>query len=257
MAPVRRSPAAEVFHHASPIAIAHRGGDEVAPENTVAAFQHAWSLGFRVLETDVHVTADGVLIAFHDADLERLTGRPGVLADRSWEELRAIDLGGGHRIPTLTELFETFPDAVFNIDPKADGSVEPLAEHIRGHGALGRVNIGSFSDARIARMTELLGPTLSTSAGPRDIARLLLAARGLGRGPGRHTCVQVPLNMKGVKLTPQLVRGVQRGGRQVHVWTVNDADTIRMLVDWGVDGIMTDRPSLLRSTLDELGRWHR
>ena len=93
MAPVRRSPAAEVFHHASPIAIAHRGGDEVAPENTVAAFQHAWSLGFRVLETDVHVTADGVLIAFHDADLERLTGRPGVLADRSWEPPTAPPAG--------------------------------------------------------------------------------------------------------------------------------------------------------------------
>lgn len=229
----------------------------MAPENTVEAFRHAWSLGFRVLETDVHRTADGVLIAFHDADLERLTGRPGALADRTWDELRSIDLGGGHHIPTMAELFETFPDAVFNIDPKADASVEPLASAISDHHALGRVNIGSFSDARIARMSELLGPMLSTSAGPRDIARLMLAARGVGRGPARHTCVQVPLNMKGVKLTPQLVRGIQRGGRQVHVWTVNDAETMRMLVDWGVDGIMTDRPSLLRSTLDELGRWHR
>lgn len=255
MASDRRSVAAEVFRHASPIAIAHRGGDEVAPENTVAAFEHAWSLGFRVLETDVHVTADGVLIAFHDADLERLTGRPGALADRTWDELRSIDLGGGHRIPTMAELFETFPTAVFNIDPKADGSVGRLAASIHEHGAVGRVNIGSFSDARISRMIELLGPTLSTSAGPRDTARLLLAARGLGRGPERHTCVQVPLNMKGVKLNPRLVRGLQRRGRQVHVWTVNDAPTMRMLVEWGVDGIMTDRPSLLRSTLEELEVW--
>jgi len=252
-----RSPksAAGVFDHSAPIAIAHRGGDEVAPENTMAAFEHAWSLGFRVLETDVHVTADGVLIAFHDADLERLTGRPGALADRTWDELAAIDLGDGHRIPTMAELFERFPDAVFNIDPKADAAVEPLAATIREHDALRRVNVGSFSDARIARMSELLGPSLSTSAGPRDTARLLFAARGLGRGPARHTCVQVPLRRSGYRLTPRLVEGIQRAGRQVHVWTVNDADTARMLVAWGVDGIMTDRPSMLRSVFEELEVW--
>ncbi len=248
-------PLAHPFEHRRPIAIAHRGGDEQAPENTVAAFEHAWSLGFRYLETDVHRTADGVLAAFHDADLERLSGRPGAIADRTWDELAEIDLGDGHRIPTLDELLERFPDAVFNIDPKADDAVDLLGERLQAHGAVARVNIGSFSDARIQRLIDRLGPTLSTSAGPRDTARILASAKGLGRGPSRHRCIQVPMVMKGIRLSPSLVAGVQRRGRQVHVWTVNDEATMHTLIDWGVDGIMTDRPSLLRAVLEERGHW--
>jgi glycerophosphoryl diester phosphodiesterase len=239
----------------SSVAIAHRGGNTEAPENTVAAFSAAVALGYTHLETDVHLTADGVLVAFHDPDLHRMTGVPGTIAERTWADVAAIDLGGGHRIPTLDEVLEAFPDRFFNIDPKADEAVEPLGDAIERHGAAGRVCIGSFSDDRVRRLHQRFGPALCTSPGPLGIARVLAAARGLGPRQVPYGCVQVPPTLGPLALTAPLIERIRRLGLHVHVWTINDEPTMHTLLDAGVDGIMTDDVRLLRDVLRSRRRW--
>ena len=170
------SPRPEAFpflDFGSIIPFAHRGGTSIAPENTIASFEHAVGLGFRYLETDVHRTADGVLVAFHDDNLARIVGDPRRISDVAWEELSEI-IFDGHSIPRMADLFERFPDARFNIDPKSDSAVDPLVSAIREHGAIDRVCVGAFSDSRLDAMRARLGPTLCTSPGPRATASALL-----------------------------------------------------------------------------------
>ena len=246
----------EYLNYDSPIAFAHRGGDIAAPENTVAAFRHSFELGFRYLETDVHRTNDGVLVAFHDAGLDRVAGLEGTIADHSWDELRGITLGDGHHIPTLDELLETFPEAKFNIDPKADDSVELLGDAILKHSAIGRVCVGSFSDDRISEIKQRLGPNLCTSPGPRGVAAVLAGAYGIGGGrDGRHGCIQVPPRWGVVKVTAGMVRRVHAAGLHIHVWTINDREEMHRLYDMGVNGVMTDKTDVLREVLIERGVW--
>lgn len=246
----------------APVGFAHRGGNEVATENTVAAFAHAVGLGYQYLETDVHLTHDGVLVAFHDTGLERLAGRPGSIAEFTWAELRTIDLGGGARIPSLDDLLTSFPDVRWNIDPKVDDAVDVLCRTIRAHRATERVCIGAFSDARIARARELLGPTLCTSAGPRHTAMIWAAAQGsralatLGGNrvirsvATQHGCLQVPPSLRGVRVAdPRLVEVAHDLGLAVHVWTINDAELMDTLFELGVDGVMTDKVSVLAGVL--------
>ncbi len=246
-----------------PYGLAHRGGNEAAPENTVAAFDHALDVGCNHLETDVHLTNDGVLVAFHDSQLDRVASVPGSIADLSWTDLAAVEFDGGHRIPTMASLLETFPTARFNIDPKADEAVDPLIELIRQQGALDRVCIGAFSDARIGRLSAALGPTLCTSAGPRHIAVIWAAARAgralsvIRRNPlvkkiaQQHGCLQVPTSVRGIRLLDTHVIELAHDlGLQVHVWTINDATEMSALLDAGVDALVTDKVSLLQTVLD-------
>lgn len=245
--------------HRLPLAIAHRGGTEVAPENSVAAFAAATELGFGYLETDVHLTSDGVLVAFHDDELDRVTDGHGVLAQLPWSEVAQARIGGTEPVPTLDELLETFPDARFNIDPKSDHVVVALVAALRRHGALSRVCIGAFSDDRLRRMRSLVGPELCTAAGPREIAALARASR-LGRtdrtAECEYRCLQVPVRHLKVEIvTPAFVQAAHDRGVQVHVWTIDDPTEMHRLLELGVDGIMTDRPSVLRSVLVERGTW--
>ena len=237
------------------VAIAHRGGNTEAAENTMAAFAAAVALGYTHFETDVHATADGVLVAFHDEDLERMTGLPGGIASRRWADLAALELPGGEHIPTLDEVLDGFPDRFLNVDPKADGAVVPLAEAIERHGAIDRVCVGSFSDRRTGRLRRRLGPCLCTSPGPAGVARVLAAARGLRVGRLPYGCLQIPPRLGPIRLTSSLVRSVHRLGLRVHVWTINDRTEMLRLLDLGVDGIMTDDIRLLRDVLIERGRW--
>ncbi len=240
--------------------MAHRGGTDVAPGNTVAAFSHAWALGYRYLETDVQATADGVVVVFHDHDLAERTGVGGRVADRTWAELGDLRVDGTEPIPRLDELLDTFANARFNIDPKTDDVVEPLVELLRARSAIDRVGIGSFSDARIRRVRAALGPRVCTSPGPRGVVAAAAAgglARRLGRAPhGPHGAVQIPVRFGGREIVSAgLVRRFHRLGLQVHVWTVNDETDMRALLDRGVDAIITDRVELLGSVLAERGAW--
>lgn len=256
-------PSHPYLDHPGPLAIAHRGGTEVAPENTVAAFRAAVGEGFRYLETDVHLTADGVLVAFHDDELDRVTDGSGRLADLPWSEVGAARIGGTEPIPTLDELLEEFPDVRFNIDPKADHTVVALVAALRRHDAVGRVCIGAFSDDRLRRIRRLVGPGLCSAAGPREIAGLVGSVkvgrgetRGSGGGGGGYQCLQVPVRHLKVEIvTPAFVGAAHARGLQVHVWTIDEPDEMHRLLDLGVDGIMTDRPAVLRSVLTERGQW--
>jgi glycerophosphoryl diester phosphodiesterase len=242
--------------HPGPLAFAHRGGAGDWPENTMPAFEHAVRLGYRYLETDVHATADGVLLAFHDDHLDRVTDRTGEIAALPWAEVATARVDGREPIPLLEDLLGAFPDAMVNIDPKDDRAVEPLIAALRRCDAVERVCVGSFSDERIRRLRLRLGAGLCTSMGPRAVARLRLDALSGRVHPSPAGCVQVPVQARGVTVTnAAVVRAAHRAGLQVHVWTIDDPAEMHRLLDLGVDGLMTDRPAVLKEVLQARGQW--
>ncbi len=247
----------------SVLAFAHRGGayhpELEGLENTLAAFRHAAELGYHYLETDVHATSDGVLLAFHDAVLDRVSDRRGEIAGLTEADVAAALVGGRERVPTLAQLFDEFPDARFNIDLKADAAVPLLAEFVAERAAWDRVLVGSFSRRRIVRFRRLTAGRVATSAHAAEILafRLLpsarLAALLTRDGP---VALQVPHRRKGLLVaTPGLVRRAHRAGLHVHVWTIDDPEEMQALLDRGVDGLMTDRTDILRAVLTGSGRW--
>ncbi|HEY6532438.1 MAG TPA: glycerophosphodiester phosphodiesterase [Acidimicrobiales bacterium] len=249
-------PSCEFLDHPGPIPFAHRGGAGDWPENTMPAFAGAVALGYRYVETDAHVTADGVVLAFHDDKLDRVTDRRGVIAEMPWAEVREARVDGVEPIIVLEDLLTTWPDLRVNIDPKHDAVVAPLAALLRRVGAVHRVCIGSFSDQRIERMREHLGPRLCTSLGPRAVAGLRLASLGLGRSRPTGCCVQVPVRARHIPIvSDRFVQTAHRHGLPVHVWTIDDPDEMARLLELGVDGIMTDRPATLRQVLRARGQW--
>lgn len=242
-----------------PIPFAHRGGTSEAPENTMPAFEHAVSLGFHHLETDVHLSADGVLMAFHDCDLSRTCGVNGTIADMTAEELAGVRVDGRAAIPLMGELFDAFPDVRFNIDCKSDAAAGPLAALIRRHEAIDRVCIGAFSHARLTKLRTLLGPGLLSCTSPQEVASLRLAGR-IGGHARRVAQVPVrfraPTRPQGISVvTERFVGNAHHRGVPVHVWTIDDPVEMHRLLDLGVDGIMTDRPEILRDVLIERGQW--
>lgn len=244
------------LNHPGPLAFAHRGGAEEHPENSLAAFAHAVSLGYRYLETDVHLTADGVVLAFHDDSLDRVTDRSGLISECTAAEVAQARISGVEHIPTLDELFEAFPETCINIDPKDDRVVDPLVATIQRHKALDRICIGSFSGRRLTRCRRLLGPGLCTSAGPLDTVRFRLASLGLATPPTGINCLQVPVRQSGIPVVDRrFVDHAHQRGLQVHVWTIDEPNEMHRLLDLGVDGLMTDRPSALRSVLLERDQW--
>jgi glycerophosphoryl diester phosphodiesterase len=250
------APAFSFLDHQGPIPFAHRGGAGDWPENTMPAFAGAVALGYRYVETDAHVTSDGVVLAFHDDRLDRVTDRTGAIAELPWSEVSQARVAGAEPIVVLEDLLRTWPDVRVNIDPKHDAVVEPLAAVLRAAGAVDRVCIGAFSGRRIARLRELLGPRLCTSLGPFGVAELRLASFGLGRRPPAAACAQVPAGVKGVPIVDaRFVQTAHRLGLPVHVWTIDDPFEMDRLLDLGVDGIMTDRPSVLREVLERRGQW--
>ena len=242
--------------HVGPIAFAHRGGAGDWPENTLPAFEGAVALGYRYVETDVHVTSDGVLCAFHDERLDRVTDRTGLIRDQTWAEVRQARVDGLEPIPLLEDLLTTWPDLRINIDPKHDSAVDALAATLRRTDAIERVCIGSFSDARIARLRELLGADLCTSFGPKGIARLRAGSFGIPTGELGAACLQVPPAHKHVPIVDErFLRTAHDRLLPVHVWTIDDPTEMHRLLDLGVDGIMTDRPSVLKDVLVSRGLW--
>lgn len=243
--------------HDGPIAMAHRGGakhpDNIGYENSLHAFQHAVDLGYTYLETDLHATSDGVVIAFHDDKLDRVTDRTGVIAELPWSEVSKAKINGHEPIPRLDELLEQFPDIRFNLDIKAEGGLEPAAAVLKAAGAIDRVCVSSFSQSRVRRIRKLLGPRLCTGYGEFEILLIRFLPFGL---PAARACLQIPQAYGPLKvLTPGLIKRAHARGKQVHVWTVDDPAQMRELLDAGVDGIITDRTDLLRDVLMDRGQW--
>ena len=235
-----------------PIAWAHRGGASEMPENTMPAFEHAIGLGYRYVETDVHVTADGVLVAFHDDDLSRTCGRPGRIRDLSWAEVGAARVDGRAPIPLLEDLLGEWPRLRVNIDCKSSAAIGALVAALRRTGALDRVCVAAFSDARLRRLRARLGPSVCMALGPAATAALKY---GPIRQPSAQAA-QVPVRQGRLTVTDRrFVERAHRLGIAVHVWTIDEASEMHRLLDLGVDGIMTDRPAILRDVLSERGQW--
>ncbi len=219
------------------------------------AFAHAVSLGYRYVETDVHVTTDGVLLAFHDDILDRVTDRTGTINELPWAAVREAKVDGREPIPLLEDLLGTWPDLRVNIDPKHDGAVDALVAALRRTNAVDRVCIGAFSDERLARVRAAL-PSVCTSLGPIGTLQLGLAAQGNDVPELEAPAVQVPTHYQDSEVvTPAFVDEAHRRGMHVHVWTIDDEAEMTRLLDLGVDGIMTDRPRVLRDVLERRRSW--
>lgn len=239
-----------------PVAIAHRGSSAQHPENTMAAFQHAVDLGYRYIETDVHATSDGVLVAFHDDSLDRVSDRGGRIVDQEWTSVREARVSGSEQIPLLEDLLGAWADVYINIDAKADTAVAPLIRTLQRTDALDRVCIGSFSDKRLRQVRDALGSKVCTSMGPGEVTRMRLASLGVPTGSIAAACAQVPIRQYGVRIVDRrFVDAAHRRGLKVHVWTINDEDEMERLLDIGVDGIMTDETELLKTVFTRRGLW--
>jgi glycerophosphoryl diester phosphodiesterase len=278
--------------HPRPLAFAHRGGAAHAPENSWRAFEHAVGLGYGYLETDVQATADGVLIAFHDRTLDRVTGQPGRVCRLTLKEIAGARIGGTEPIPVLEDVLGAWPDVRFNIDVKDAPAIAPLARVLRRTSAWDRVCVVSFSASRLRATRRALDRPVCMAASPLGTAMVRFggppAPRG-SRGPHRGRlkrelaapaaaaarrpvtvdarpprplaerlagadvwCLQVPVPVA----TPSFIGRAHQLGLQVHVWTVNDRPTMGGLLDLGVDGIMTDETVTLREVLISRGQWH-
>ena len=217
------------------------------------AFEYAIGLGYRYLETDVQVTADGVLTAFHDNDLQRTCGRPGKISDLPWSDVSQARVDGKAPIPLMEDLLGAWPEARFNVDCKSNAAVDALIASLRRTNALSRVCVAAFSDARLRRLRKSLGADLCSSLGPLE---LVLLRFGLLRDPP-GLAAQVPVKQGPLTVVnPAFVERTHRLGMQVHVWTIDDAAEMNRLLDLGVDGIMTDRPVVLRDVLESRGAWN-
>jgi glycerophosphoryl diester phosphodiesterase len=246
----------DFLDHPTPIAFAHRGGAGHFAENSWRAFEHAVKLGYAYLETDAHATLDGVLVAFHDKTLDRITDRTGAIAGLPASEVTAARIGGTEPIPLLADLLGAWPDVRFNIDVKDGPAARPLADLIRKLAAWDRVCITSFSTARLRATRRLLDRPVCMATSPVGAAALRsgLPGRLLRPAFARRwvRCAQLPIGLA----TVPLIGRAHRAGLQVHVWTVNDRDLMTSLLDGGVDGIMTDNTELLREVLIGRGEWH-
>lgn len=246
----------------SVLAFAHRGGarhpDLLGLENTLVAFEHAAALGYTYLETDVHATRDGRLLAFHDEVLDRVTSSVGLIGETTYLEMRTALIGGREPVPLMSDLLEHLPGARFNVDVKSDAAVVLLAELVERTGAHDRVCVASFSERRLAAFRRLVTRRVATGYGPAGVGLSRygpqrLAARLLA---GRGDALQVPHRTRGLHIvTAGFVARAHSAGRPVHVWTVDDTEEMNTLLDLGVDGLMTDRTDLLREVLVARGQW--
>jgi len=249
--------------------ISHRGGALLAPENTLVAFRAAverWHTD--MLELDLHATRDGELVVSHDPTVQRCTDGEGRIADLTLAEIKGLDAafhfsadggrtqphrGLGIRVPSFREVLRTFPDVRLNVEVKAEapGIEAAVADLLRTERALDRVCLGSELDALAERLVGTLPEVCAFY--PRDaLTQLVLAIKSEGQVPDdpRYQVLDMPLDYGEVRLVDApFLAATHRLGRWVNVWTVDDARTMRTLVELGVGGIMTDRPDLLREVL--------
>jgi glycerophosphoryl diester phosphodiesterase len=245
----------------------------VAPENTLEAFAAGLAAGADHLELDVHATADGEVVVLHDETLDRTTDRTGPVRALPLAAVQRLDAGyrfraadgtypfrdRGLRIPTLAALLEAFPDALLNIevkqhDPAIEGTVLSVLDR---YGARQRTLLAA-EDAEIMRRIRAAAPDVLTSFTAAEVADFV---RRLGdhdwagyRPPG--IALQVPPAFQGIEIvTPASVTAAHGLGLEVHAWTINDEPEMERLLDLGVDGIMTDRPAVLREVLETRGQW--
>ncbi len=260
------------FQRPTPLILGHRGAAGVAPENTLLAFERGLADGAHIIESDIHVTGDGVPVLIHDPDLDRTTNGNGPVEGIGFAELQALDAGcrftqagakagdfanRGIRVPSVREAFEKFPDAAFNFEIKtsAQNVVESVLSLVREFDREDRTLLVAGEDAvqailRGALLESRIRPALGASLG--DIVDIVRAANE-GKTPTSDSmAIQVPRHFgEQLLVTPELIEYCHAQGIQVHVWTINDPETMRDLLAQGVDGIVTDRPDIMAGLLAE------
>jgi len=241
-----------------PRAIAHRGGSLEWTENTMAAFQGAWDLGFTYFELDVRATADGVLVVFHDDSMERLAGRPEAVEECTIEQLAEVRLGAANAaIPTLEEVLTTFPDVRIHLDVKDASSIDPLCNLLTRLDDPGRFCVACFAPRPLARIRAQLGEGYLTNLSIPEMGRLRSASFGLPSGPIKGFVASVPPKNGRLRVVDRrFVDAAHERGIEVHVWTIDDSSQMEELLDFGVDAIMTDRPTVLKELLVKRGAWN-
>ncbi len=244
--------------------MAHRGGGNEQPENSITAFEAMRDAGFTYMETDAHVTSDGVAVISHDPILDRTTDGSGLLSNHTWREVTKLRDGSGNRLLRVDEMLDTFPEMIFNIDAKVDDVAQPLIDAICRTNAAGRVCVASFNEKRLRFVRKEL-PQVATSLGVRAIGKLVVASklprklrsRMLRAVPGpekRCEVAQVPMVHRHVKiLSEEFVDTAHNRAIAVHVWTINDLDAVDSLLELGVDGIITDEPTAVRDLMRARG----
>ncbi len=250
------------------IVLAHRGFRGQYPENTLLSFQKAAELGVDGLEMDIHSTKDGILVVSHDATVERMTNGSGPIKEMTLAELRQLDAGyrwtpdagqtfpfrgQGITIPTLEEVFTAFPQFWINVDIKQSEPpiVTPFVAMIRRFDMAARMMVGSFDAATVHQFRQEC-PEAATAATEAEARRLVILSKlGLGRFyRGQAQALQLPeWNGRVRVITPRFVRDGHGGGTAVHVWTVNETADMQRLIEWGVDGLITDYPDRLLTLL--------
>ncbi len=239
-------------------------------ESSLAAFRRAAAEGYHYLETDVRATRDGVVVVIHDAALDRTTDSSGEIEKLNWAAVRTARVGGREPICLLTDLLEELPGVRLNIDVKADSAVAPVLDLLRRTRGWDRVCLASFSEARLQRLRRAAGPRLLTSMGAASAIALRLRSVSLSRDrvlsrdsvrrsermPIRGRLAQLPVRMCAVRVVDRaLVRYAHHHGLEVHAWTVDRAVEMQALLALGVDGLITDRPDVLRDVLRLRGVW--
>lgn len=240
--------------HPGPLAIAHRGGAGLAGENTLEAFRRSYDLGVRYLETDVRASFDGQLVAFHDARLNRVTAASGPVRSQTLSQLNALSVLGGGPVLALPSLLAMFPHACFTLDVKHPAVLEPLAALLSAGGHASRVCVAAPHRCWLRALRERVGPQLCTALSWRELVHL--AARPRQRY-GSAGFAHIPLRLGRVPVfRNDLLARAHHAGLRAIVWTLNEPATMHRLLDHGVDGIITDRPDLLREVLIARGQWH-
>jgi glycerophosphoryl diester phosphodiesterase len=256
-----------------PIVIGHRGCAGEVPENTLASFEAGLAAGAAILESDVHLTRDGVPVLIHDDSVDRVTDGSGQVADLDVSALSQLDAGwrferdGRHpfrgrglRIPTLAEALRRFPSARFNLELKQDvpGLVESSVAAVTNAGAARRVLLTAESGALMQTLRrELAGRQIDAAVGASgpDVLAFVRAALDGASPPRGPMALQVPAQFRGQPLvTAAFVKHAHHHGLEVHVWTINEVDEMHRLLDLGVDGLVTDFPARLAAVIAERRR---
>ena len=233
--------------------IAHRGGTEVAFENTFEAFADAYALGYRWLETDVQISKDGVLYAMHDYNLKRVVGININIDQLNSEDLDQILINGKHRIPRIDLLLQKFHDVTFNLDAKNINAAKALVNLLNSNKSFQNLCLGSFSHNTIKYMRKFLKRDLPMSFSQWEVFSLILNIKFNKDAKYNASYLQIPKSYLGYKLiSKKLLDYCKKNGIKVHVWTINERNEMKNLIGIGVDGIMTDN---CRTLLDVVRKY--
>ena len=256
-----------------PLVIAHRGGADLFPENTLAAFKGAVELGVDALELDIHRTADGVPVVIHDETVDRTTDGSGRVDSFTLAELRRLDAGyrfhppgspdefpyrgRGVAVPTLREVFAALPGEHLIVEVKEDdpAAADLVVALIREFERTGLTLAASFHHEVLLRFRQV-GPEIATHASRREVIRFLPAAwlglEGLS-SPGFEAFLVPPRSGPLPVATRRFIRAAGNRNIFTAAWTVNDPAEMERLLDRGIGGLITDRPVLARELVQGSG----